>query len=118
MTIDSAAVRATKGRLMKPWTEITHYAGFDWARDHHDVVVVDPRFRTRQMRTSALVWDGQTLALGVIAQNEVVTGNGTSSAKQVPEDSPRNLLVLVTPTIIDPAANRVHVDDEMPVMKR
>jgi transposase len=26
---------------MKPWTEITHYAGFDWAREHHDVVIVD-----------------------------------------------------------------------------
>jgi len=26
---------------MKPWHEITHYAGFDWARDHHDVVIVD-----------------------------------------------------------------------------
>ena len=41
MTTDSAAVRATKGKLMKPWIEITHYAGFDWARDHHDVVIVD-----------------------------------------------------------------------------
>jgi len=26
---------------MKTWTEITHYAGFDWARDHHRVVIVD-----------------------------------------------------------------------------
>lgn len=26
---------------MKPWIEITHYAGFDWAKDHHDVVIVD-----------------------------------------------------------------------------
>lgn len=26
---------------MKDWKEITHYAGFDWARDHHAVVVVD-----------------------------------------------------------------------------
>ena len=26
---------------MKPWQEITHYAGFDWAKDHHDVVIVD-----------------------------------------------------------------------------
>lgn len=26
---------------MKPWTEMTHYAGLDWARDHHDVVLVD-----------------------------------------------------------------------------
>ena len=26
---------------MKPWNEITHYAGFDWAKDHHDVIIVD-----------------------------------------------------------------------------
>jgi transposase len=26
---------------MKPWIETTHYAGFDWARDHHDIVIVD-----------------------------------------------------------------------------
>ena len=25
------------------WNVITHYAGFDWAKDHHDVVVVDAR---------------------------------------------------------------------------
>jgi transposase len=31
----------TKGHRMKPWNQITHYAGFDWAKDHHDVVVVD-----------------------------------------------------------------------------
>jgi transposase len=27
---------------MKNWNELTHYAGFDWAGDHHDVVIVDP----------------------------------------------------------------------------
>jgi transposase len=26
---------------MKTWQELTHYAGFDWARDHHDIVIVD-----------------------------------------------------------------------------
>ena len=26
---------------MKSWPEITHYAGFDWAKDHHEVVIVD-----------------------------------------------------------------------------
>jgi len=26
---------------MKAWKDITHYAGFDWARDHHAVVIVD-----------------------------------------------------------------------------
>lgn len=28
---------------MKPWQEINHYAGFDWAKDHHAVLVVDAR---------------------------------------------------------------------------
>jgi hypothetical protein len=28
---------------MKPWNETTHYAGFDWAHDHHDIVIVDRR---------------------------------------------------------------------------
>ena len=28
---------------MKAWNEITYYGGFDWARDHHDVVIVDRR---------------------------------------------------------------------------
>lgn len=26
---------------MKDWKDLTHYAGFDWARDHHAVVVVN-----------------------------------------------------------------------------
>ena len=25
------------------WEAITHYAGFDWAKDHHDVVLVNPQ---------------------------------------------------------------------------
>ena len=23
--------------------ELTHYAGFDWASEHHDIIIVDPR---------------------------------------------------------------------------
>src|ERR1043165_7077134 len=26
---------------MKEWKEITHFGGFDWALDHHDVIIVD-----------------------------------------------------------------------------
>ena len=26
---------------MNSWSEITHYAGFDWAKDHHEAVIVD-----------------------------------------------------------------------------
>jgi beta-lactamase regulating signal transducer with metallopeptidase domain len=72
-----------------------------------------PRIRTRQMTTSAIVWDGQTLVLGSMHQNILVTSNGAISTNQIPEDSQRNLLVLVTPTLIDPAGNRVHVDEDL-----
>ena len=26
---------------MKTWNELTHFAGFDWAKDHHDVSIID-----------------------------------------------------------------------------
>lgn len=37
------AVAATEANRMNTWNDITHYAGFDWASDHHDIVAVDPR---------------------------------------------------------------------------
>jgi len=30
-----------KAHRMKNWKDLTHYAGFDWAKDHHVVVIVD-----------------------------------------------------------------------------
>ena len=30
---------------MKTFAELTHFAGFDWAKDHHDVVIVDRQGR-------------------------------------------------------------------------
>jgi len=30
-----------KANRMKNWKDLTHYAGFDWAKDHHAVVIVD-----------------------------------------------------------------------------
>jgi transposase len=34
-----------KANRMKAWQEITHYAGFDWAKDHHAVVIVNTEGR-------------------------------------------------------------------------
>lgn len=31
----------TKANAMKPWKDLTHYAGFDWAKEHHAVVIVN-----------------------------------------------------------------------------
>ncbi len=55
-----------------------------------------PRVRFRRMQGQARVFDGQTLVLvGPVVEN-------------------RRLLVFVTPTIVDPAGNRVHSDDQLP----
>jgi len=85
-----------------------------------------PIFRVRQVTTTAIVWDGQTVVLGGLLSENVakvrdkvpVLGDlpllgrffrSESDAKQK-----KNLLIFVTPRIIDPAGNPVHSDDEMP----
>src|SRR5262245_45922318 len=40
-THDGATMHNRKGKRMKQWQEITHYAGFDWAKDHHAVIIVN-----------------------------------------------------------------------------
>ena len=62
-----------------------------------------------------MVWDGQTLVLSggsVPAQPKV-------NAKGTPDLAPsgKTLLVFITPTIIDPAGNRVHSAADMPFAK-
>ena len=85
-----------------------------------------PRFRIRSVTTSCAVWDGQTIVLGGL-----ITDNVTRVKDQLPvlgdlpwvgrlfrseqnKSSKGNLLIFVTPTIIDPAGNRVHTDEELP----
>ena len=62
-----------------------------------------PNIRQRQMSTSVQVWDGQTVVLGGLVSESV---NTTSKKK--------SLLVFITPTLIDPAGNRLHPEKEMP----
>ena len=58
---------------MNHWTEITHYAGLDWASDHHDVAIVDrPGKIVRQFRIPHTAAGWQELGtelhdLGVVA---------------------------------------------------
>jgi general secretion pathway protein D len=85
-----------------------------------------PHFRVRQVTTSAVVWDGQTVVLGgLIAENVTkvkdkvpVLGDlpvvGRLFRSESSATQKRNLMIFVTPTIIDPAGNREHSEDEMP----
>jgi type II secretory pathway component GspD/PulD (secretin) len=85
-----------------------------------------PIFRLRQVVTSAVVWDGQTVVLGGLISDNVsktkdkvpVLGDlplfGRLFRSEAYQTSKKNLLIFVTPTIIDPAGNRVHSEEEMP----
>ena len=85
-----------------------------------------PIFRLRQVVTSANVWDGQTVVLGgLISDNVLKTKDKVPVLGDLPlvgrlfrsegsSTKKKNLLIFVTPTIIDPAGNRVHSQEELP----
>jgi len=68
-----------------------------------------PVFRTRQITTSASVWDGQTIVLGNFSDEMLPAPSVLKSApKTPPQKQSKQLLVFVTPTIIDPAGNQLN----------
>ncbi|HZM05315.1 MAG TPA: hypothetical protein VFC44_20145, partial [Candidatus Saccharimonadales bacterium] len=85
-----------------------------------------PHFRVREVATTCNVWDGQTVVLGgLIAENITkikdqvpILGDlplvGRLFQSQSTDSIKQNLLIFITPTIIDPAGNRVHNDADMP----
>src|SRR5437867_1958564 len=102
--------------------------GVDFSRIGGATVVptILPRFRVRQVVSTVNVWDGQTVALGGL-----ISENVTSIKDKVPvlgdlpffgrffrteskNTSKKNLIIFITPTIIDPAGNPMHSEDEMP----
>ncbi len=85
-----------------------------------------PIFAVRQVVTTVNIWDNQTIVIGGLISSTTAStkdkvpvlgdlpGVGIlfqSSAKTV---SKKNLMIFVTATIVDPAGNRVHSDDELP----
>lgn len=85
-----------------------------------------PEFSVRQVTTTVNVWDGQTVVLGGLISSDVqeekdtvpVLGEvpilGRLFQSQWKTEVKRNLMIFVTATLIDPAGNRVHSDDELP----
>jgi general secretion pathway protein D len=85
-----------------------------------------PAFSVREVTTTVNVWDGQTVVLGGLIQSEItqekdtvpiigdipIVGRLFQSSQKT--ETKRNLMIFVTATMIDPAGNRVHSDDELP----
>jgi general secretion pathway protein D len=88
--------------------------------------VILPNFSIRQVVATVNVWDNQTVVIGGLISSQV---ENTSDKVPVLGDIPlvgnlfqsnskstvkKNLMIFVTATIVDPAGNRVHSDDELP----
>ena len=93
------------------------------------VPTVLPKFTVRQVASAVNVWDGQTVVLGGLLGEVVTTikdkvpmlGDLPLAGRLFRSESKttykKNLLIFVTPTLIDPAGNRLHSEDEMPFAK-
>ena len=85
-----------------------------------------PKFTDRQVVTTVNVWDNQTVMLGGLITSSVqstknkvpVLGDlplfGRFFQSQTKQTTKDNLIIFVTATIVDPAGNRVHSDDDLP----
>jgi len=88
--------------------------------------VILPTFNVRQVVTTVNIWDNQTIVIGGLISSSTASTKdsvpllGTlpwvgklfqSSSKTVAK---KNLMIFVTATVVDPAGNRVHSDDELP----
>lgn len=88
--------------------------------------VILPDFTIRQVVTTVNVWDNQTVVIGGLISSQVNTTKdqlpvlgdvpliGKLFQSESKETIKKNLMIFVTATIVDPAGNRVHSDDELP----
>jgi hypothetical protein len=63
-----------------------------------------PHFRVRELTFNNTVCDGQTLLLGNLHSD-------VEKPKGVVGQTTKSLLVLITPTLIDAAGNRIHAEE-------
>jgi type II secretory pathway component GspD/PulD (secretin) len=82
-----------------------------------------PRYRTREISGNVIVQDGQTVVLGGTVSEDVlkvkdkvpVLGDipwmGRLFRRESTSTVKKRLMIFITPTIVDPAGNRVHASD-------
>jgi general secretion pathway protein D len=85
-----------------------------------------PHYRVRQVVCNVIVWDGQTIVLGGLISEDVTKTKdkvpffgdlplvGRLFRSEASQTKKRNLVIFVTPRIIDAAGNPYHTEDEMP----
>jgi len=92
------------------------------------IPVILPSFGIHKTSAHIKLWDGQTVVLGPLKTRfydggkEVGTEPDyfvkTKAAKGQPNEEDKDVLVLITVTLVDPAGNRIHSDEEMPFAEK
>ena len=116
---------------------LTEFSGYDQSPTIPGVNVANvvmvptilPHFTVRQVISTVNIWDNQTVVLGGLISSSVqsikdkipVLGDlpllGRLFQSQSKTSVKKNLMIFVTATIVDPAGNRVHSDDELPFLQ-
>jgi general secretion pathway protein D len=116
---------------------LTQFSGYDQSPTIPGVNVANvvmiptilPRFTVRQVVSTVNIWDNQTVVLGGLISSSVQSTKdkipmlgdlplvGRLFQSQTKTSVKKNLMIFVTATIVDPAGNRVHSDDELPFLQ-
>jgi general secretion pathway protein D len=119
---------------------LVQFLGYETNRTNQVTVYVDgkrkqvhpPQAIVRQAKVSSEVnvWDGQTVVLGGLISERMLTVKdrvpvlgglplvGGAFRSESRTTQRRNLMVFITPTLVDPAGNRIHSEDEMPFSQK
>ena len=113
---------------------LTEFEGYDASPTFTGVNVANvvliptilPHFTVRQVISTVNIWDNQTVVLGGLISSTVQSTKdkipmlgdlplvGRLFQSQTRTSVKKNLMIFVTATMVDPAGNRVHSDDELP----
>jgi len=113
---------------------LTEFSGYDPSPtipgvNNANVIMIPtilPHFTVRQVISTVNIWDNQTVVLGGLISSTVQSTKdkipmlgdlplvGRLFQSQTKTSVKKNLMIFVTATIVDPAGNRVHSDDELP----
>jgi general secretion pathway protein D len=116
---------------------LTEFSGYDTSPTIPGVNVANvvmiptilPHFTVRQVISTVNIWDNQTVVLGGLISSTVQSTKdkvpmlgdlplvGRLFQSQTKTSVKKNLMIFVTATIVDPAGNRVHSDDELPFLQ-
>ena len=114
---------------------LTEFLGYDKPPDVPDVTgtnnrvqlpMILPKFNVRQMVATLNLWDNQTVVVGGMRVKNIIKDQ-TPMLGSVPlmgrmfrsqHTNETEILVFITATIVDPAGNRVHKEDELPFAQK